>query len=115
MNDEVKPMSEISRFTSPAVDITCTSDPATTARIAFTKYAGGVMSIAATGGVTQIDWYASARPGDTPTRVYSGGAGVTTAATVGVHPFPDATYACAFICPVVVGAASMPAVITVKG
>lgn len=113
--DDVKPFSEISRFTSPAVDIVCTNDPATTAKIAFTKYAGGVLSIADTGGVTQIDWYASARPGDTPSKVYSSGAAVTTAATVGVHPFPDATYACAFICPVVVGAASMPAVITVKG
>jgi hypothetical protein len=113
--DDVKPFSEISRFTSPAVEIVCTNDPATTAKIAFTKYAGGVMSIAATGGVTQIDWYASARPSDTPAKVYSSGAAVTTAATVGVHPFPDATYACAFICPVVVGAASMNAVITVKG
>ena len=113
--DEVKPFSEISRFTSPAVEIVCTNDPATTAKIAFTKYAGGVMTIADTGGVTQIDWYAAARPGDTPSKVYSGGSAVTTAATVGVHPFPDSTYACAFICPVVVGAASMPAVITVKG
>lgn len=113
--DDVKPFSEISRFTSPAVEIVCTNDPATTAKIAFTKYAGGVMSIAATGGVTQIDWYAAARPGDTPSKVYSGGSAVTTAATVGVHPFPDSTYACAFICPVVIGAASMPAVITVKG
>lgn len=115
MNDEVKPMSEISRFTSPAVDITCTSDPATTARIAFSKYAGGVLTIAATAGATQIHWYAAARQGDTPVRVYDDGAGVLTAVTVGAHPFPDSTYACAFICPVVVGAASMPAVITVKG
>jgi hypothetical protein len=113
--EDVKAFSEISRFTSPPVDITCTSDPATTAKIAFSKYAGGVLTVASTGGVTQIDWYAAARPGDTPLRVYSSGSAVTTALTVGVHPFPDATYACALICPVVVGAASMPAVITVKG
>lgn len=112
---DVKPFSEISRFTSPAVEIVCTNDPATTAKIAFSKYAGGVLTVASTGGATQIDWYASARPGDTPLQVYSSGAAVTTALTVGVHPFPDATYACALICPVVVGAASMPAVITVKG
>lgn len=108
-------MSEISRFTSPAVDITCTSDPATTAKIAFSKYAGGVMTIASTGGATQINWYAAARQGDTPVQVYSNGSAVTTAVTVGVHPFPDSTYACALICPVVTGAASMSAVITVKG
>ena len=113
--DEVKPFSEISRFTSPAVEIVCTNSPTTTAKIAFSKYAGGVLTVAATGGATQIDWYAAARAGDTPLKVYSGGSAVTTAVTVGVHPFPDATYACALICPVVVGAASMSAVVTVKG
>lgn len=113
--EDVKPFSEISRFTSPAVEIVCTNDPATTAKIAFSKYAGGVMTVADASGATQIDWYAAARPGDTPLKVYSSGSAVTTAATVGVHPFPDATYACALICPVVVGASSMSAVITVKG
>ena len=108
-------MQEISRFSAPAVEIVCTNSPSTSHRIPFAHAAGGVITVAATGGATQIQWYASPSPSVAPVPVFADGSAVTTAVTVGAHPFPDATFGCHTVVPVVSGATSMSATITVKG
>lgn len=108
-------MQEISRFSAPAVEIVCTNSPSTSEKIPFAHGAGGVLTVNSLSGATQVQWYASPTSGVSPVPVYAGGAAVTTALTVGAHPFPDAVFGCHFVVPVVSGAASMSATITVKG
>lgn len=108
-------MQEISRFSAPAVDIVCTNSPSTSHRIPFAHAAGGVITVGATGGVTQIQWYAAPNDASSAVPIFADGNAVTTAMTVGAHPFPDAAFGCHTVVPVVTGAASMNATITVKG
>lgn len=108
-------MQEISRFSAPAVTIECTNSPSTSHRIPFAHAAGGVITVAAANGATQIQWYAAPSASAAAVPVFADGSAVTTAVTVGAHPFPDATFGCHTVVPVVSGAASMSATITVKG
>lgn len=108
-------MQEISRFSAPAVEIVCTDSPSTSHRIPFSHGAGGVITISSTGGATQIQWYAAPNTTTAPVPIFADGSAVTTAVTVGAHPFPDATFGCHTVVPVISGAASMSASITVKG
>lgn len=107
-------MQAISRHYSDPVTIVCTDSPSTTARIPFGTSAGGVLTVAATNGATQVTWYAAPDMQTTPVPLFQDGAAVTTAVTVGAHPFPDATYGCYVLAPVVSGG-TMSAVVTVKG
>ena len=108
-------MQEISRFSAPAVEIICTNSPSTSHRIPFSHGAGGVLTVAATNGATQIQWHAAPDTTTAPVPIFSNGAAVTTAVTVGAHPFPDSTYGCHTIVPVIAGAATMTSTVTVKG
>lgn len=108
-------MQEISRFSAPSVDVVCTNVPGTSARIPFSRGAGGVITVGATAGSTQIQWYAAPSDTATPVPIFSGGNAVTTALTVGAHPFPDATFGCHTVVPVVNGISSVDATITIKG
>lgn len=108
-------MSEIARLSS-SVTITAGSSAATTTpRFAYGRYAGGCVLIGNTNGATQVRWYASAGAEDTPVQVYADGSAVTTAVTVGAHPIPDACYGVPFVAPVIVGATTMAATVTLKG
>lgn len=108
-------MQEISRFSAPSVQIVCTSSPSTSHRIPFAHGAGGVLTVAATNGATQIQWYAAPDTLTAPVPVFANGSAVTTAVTVGAHPFPDSAYGCHTIVPVVTGAATMASTVTIKG
>lgn len=81
----------------------------------FGRWAGGVVTIATTGGATQINWYASPDYGQPPLQVFASGNAVTTSVTAGVHPIPDACFGVAYLCPVVTGATTMAMTVTVKG
>jgi hypothetical protein len=107
-------MNSISRHYSDPVTIVCTNSPSTTAKIAFSTSAGGVLTVAATNGATQVVWYAAPDMATTPVPIYQDGAAVVTALTNGAHPFPDATYGCFVLAPVVSNG-TMAAVVTVKG
>lgn len=108
-------MSEIARFSSVITITAGSAAGTTTPRFAYGRYAGGALLVANTNGATQVRWYASAGPEDTPVQIYADGAAVTTAVTVGGHPIPDACYGFTFVAPVIVGAASMAATVTLKG
>lgn len=109
-------MQEISRFSAPAVEIICTNSPTTSHRIPFAHGSGGVLTVAATNGATLIQWYAAPDTTTAPVPVFStSGATVSTAVTVGAHPFPDSTHGCHTIVPVITGAGTMIATVTVKG
>lgn len=108
-------MTEIER-SSTLVTITAASSAATTTpRFPFGRHAGGCVFIANTGGATQIDWYGASQPETVPTPIYSGGAAVTTAVTVGAHPIPDACFALPYVAPVLVGGTSAVLTISLKG
>lgn len=107
-------MNAISRHYSDPITVICTDSPATTARIPFGTSAGGVLTVAATNGATQVTWYAAPDMKTTPVPIYQDGSVVVTAMTAGAHPFPDATYGCHVVAPVV-SAGTMSAVVTVKG
>jgi len=108
-------MSQIERFFTGAVITAASSAATTTPRVPFGRYSGGGVVIPSTGGVTQIRWHASSGAEDTPVQIYADGAAVTTAVTAGAFPFPDACYGFAYVAPVIVGAASLPLSVTVKG
>lgn len=108
-------MSEIARF-SNVITITAGSTAGTTTpRFAYGRYAGGGLLVGNTNGVTQISWYAAATPEATPVQIYADGSAVTTAVVVGAHPIPDACYGFNFVAPIIVGATTMAATITLKG
>lgn len=108
-------MSEIARFSSVITITAGSAAGTTTPRFAYGRYAGGGLVVANTNGATQVKWYASANPEDTPVQIYADGSAVTTAVTVGAHPVPDACYGFNFIAPVIVGATTMAATVTLKG
>ena len=108
-------MSQIERFFTGATITAGSSVAETTPRFPFGRYGGGGVIIGNTNGATQINWYASAGPEDTPVRVYADGAAVTTAVTVGAHPIPDACVGCGYIAHVVVGTSGCTSVVSVKG
>jgi hypothetical protein len=108
-------MNEITRFRD-TVAITANSSAASTSgKIGFGAYAGGCIVVAATNGCTQVGWYASDASEGTPRQVYSDGAAVTTALTVGVHPIPDACFAAPFVVPVVTGGTTCAMTVLLKG
>ena len=97
------------------VVIANSSAATTSGSIPFSRWAGGVITIANTNSATQINWHAAPYYGQTPRQVYEFGNAVTTLVTDGVHPIPDALFSTAYVCPVVVGATTMAMTITVKG
>jgi hypothetical protein len=109
-------MAIIERFFSPGSVITaCSSAATTTPRFPYGRWAGGGVLIASTGGVTQINWYAAGGAETVPVQIYSDGAAVTTAVTVGAHPIPDACFGFPWVAPVISGAASCAMTVCVKG
>lgn len=109
-------MNAIERRSGGNSVITANSSAATTAgSFPYDRWAGGMVTIAATNGATQINWHASPGYGVTPVQVYDSGNAVVTNVTVGAHPVPDACFSAAYVCPVVVGATTMAMTVTVKG
>lgn len=108
-------MNEITRFRD-TVSITANSTAATTAgKIGFGLYAGGCVVITSLNSCTQIAWHGMAEADATPRPIYSDGAAVTTALTVGVHPIPDACFALPFVVPVVSGGTTCAMTALLKG
>lgn len=109
-------MAIVERFFQPGATITAASTAATTTpRFPYGRFAGGGVIIANTNGATQIRWYASAGAEDVPVQVYADGAAVTTAATVGAHPIPDACFGFGYVAPIIVGSTSCDLTVSVKG
>lgn len=109
-------MNAIERRPGGNTVITCNSSAATTAgSFPYARWAGGCITIAATNGATQINWYAAPDYGTTPVQVYDSNNAVTSNVTVGVIPVPDACFAAAYVCPVITGATTMQATVSVKG
>lgn len=98
-------MTEIRREVTPHFNVTCSSAAGSTAgRFSTGPFAGGMVHIIATSGCTKIDWYTGLTQNDAGRPVFVDGSAVTTAATVGGHPIPDALYGAQFVIPVAVGA-----------
>lgn len=109
-------MNAIERRSGGNSVITANSSAATTSgSFPFDRWAGAVVLIANTGGATQINWHVSSGYGEAPLQVYASDNAVTTSVTVGAHPVPDACFAAAYVCPVIVGAATMAMTVGVKG
>lgn len=108
-------MQETRRFSEPAIEIVCTNSPSTSERIAFSNSASGVITISTPGLATQIQWYAAPSADVTPVPVFASGSTVTTTIAAGAHPFPAAVSGCHTVVPVITGAASMQATVTLKG
>jgi len=108
-------MIDITRFHTTAV-VTAGSSAATTSqRFPFSTMAGAVVVIANTGGATQINWHGALTPESTPIQIYSDGAAVTTAVTVGIHPVPDACFALPFVVPVISNGTTCAMTVSLKG
>jgi len=109
-------MSIIERKHGGNTVVVANSSAATTSgSLPFSRWAGGVITIANTNSATQINWHASPDYGVTPLQVYADGSALTTAVTVGVHPIPDALFGVAYVCPVITGATTMAMTVSVKG
>jgi len=109
-------MNAIERRSGGNSVITANSSAATTSgSFPYDRWASGIITIAATNGVTQINWHAAPASGVAPVQVYDSGNAVITAVTVGAHPVPDACFAAAYVCPVISGASTMSMTVTVKG
>lgn len=109
-------MNDIARHYSPGTVITATSSAnGDTGMIPYGRFGGGCVMIAATNGCTQITWYGSVSSQVPALPIYEGGALVTTAVTVGVHPIPDACFACNFVVPVVTGGSTCAMTVMSKG
>lgn len=108
-------MSQIERFHTGTVIVASSVASSTTPRIPFGRYSGGGVIIANTNGATQIRWHAAAGAEDVPVQIYSDGAAVTTAVTVGGHPIPDACFGFAYVSPVIVGSTSCSLTMSAKG
>jgi hypothetical protein len=108
-------MIDITRFHTTAV-VTAGSSAATTSqRFPFSTMAGAAVVIANTGGATQINWHGALEQESAPIQVYSDGAAVTTAVTVGIHPVPDACFSLPFVVPVLVGGTTCAMTVSLKG
>lgn len=108
-------MIEITRF-QETVTITAASSAATTSpRFSFQHMAGAGILIGNTGGATQITWHAAAGQETTPLTIYSDGAAVTTAVTVGAMPVPDACFPFPYVVPVIAGGTSCTITVMLKG
>jgi hypothetical protein len=109
-------MNEIARHFSPGTVITANSTAATTAGMfPFGRFGGACVMIAATNSCTQIDWHGTVDPSVTPRQIYSDGAAVTTAVTVGIMPVPDAVFAVNYAVPIVVGGTTCGMTVMAKG
>jgi hypothetical protein len=108
-------MNQISRHFSNVLFVAGSTAGTTTPRFPYGMFGGGVVIVANTNGATQMRWYGASGPEATPVPVYADGAAVTTAVTVGAHPIPDACYGLAHVAPIVVGAATMPMTVSLKG
>lgn len=109
-------MIEIHRAREVTATITAASSAATSSpRIAFAHAAGGAVLIANTNSCTQITWYAAAGAEDQPLQIFSSGAAVTSAVTVGAINLPDAVYPFPFLVPVVSGGTTCAMTAVLKG
>ena len=108
-------MIEITRFQETVTVTAASSAATTTPRFSYQHMAGAGILIGNTGGATQVVWYAAEGPESTPLAVYSDGAAVTTAVTVGAMPVPDACFAFPYVVPVISGGTSCTITVTLKG
>ena len=109
-------MALIERFFSPGTVITACSVAATSSpRFPYGRWAGGGVLIPATGGATQINWYAASGNEALPVQIYADGNAVTTAVTIGAHPIPDACFGFPWVVPIIAGAAGCTMTVCVKG
>ncbi len=109
-------MNENARHFSPGSVIKANSSAATTAgMIPFGRFGGACVMIAATNSCTQINWHGTVDPSVTPRAIYSDGAAVTSAVTVGIIPVPDACFAVNYVVPVVVGGTTCAMTVMAKG
>lgn len=109
-------MNEIARHFSPGTVVTANSSAATTSGMfPFGRFGGACVMIANTNSATQINWYGTVAPNVAPVQIYSDGAAVTTAVTVGIHPVPDACFAVNYVVPVVSGATTCAMTVMAKG
>lgn len=96
---------EIRREVTPHFSLTCASTAATGAgRFPYGPFAGGLVYIDAVSGATAIEWHAARTQDDTGVKVYVDGSALTTAATVGAHPIPDALFGAQFVVPIAINA-----------
>lgn len=96
---------EIKRDVSQHFSVTCSSAAGTTSgRFPYGPFSGGIIYIGDTAGCTQINWQAALTQGQSPEQVYSNANAVTSSATVGFHPVPDALFGAQFVVPVATGA-----------
>jgi hypothetical protein len=109
-------MNEIARHFSPGAVVTANSSAATTSGMfPFGRFGGGAVMIGNTGGATQINWFGTVDPAIAPLQIFSDGAAVTTAVTVGIMPIPDACFAVNHLVPVVSGATTCALTVMAKG
>ena len=108
-------MTQIERFFDTAVITAGSSAVSTSARFPFGRYSGGGVLIASTGGATTISWHVAAGAQDVPVPLYVDGSAVTSSVTVGAQPIPDACFGFQYVAPIIVGAASLPLTVSVKG
>jgi len=109
-------MNEIARHFSPGSVVTANSSAATTSgMIPFGRFGGACVMIGNTNGATQINWYGTVSPSVQPLQIFSDGAAVTTAVTVGIMPVPDACFASNFVVPVISGASTCAMTVMAKG
>lgn len=97
-------MNDIRRHYSSIVITANSSAASTSGNIPFASFAGGVVMIANTGGATGINWHGTPDMSVTPRQIYSDGAAVSSAVTVGCVNIPDACFAVPFVVPVIAGA-----------
>jgi hypothetical protein len=109
-------MNEIARHFSPGTVVTANSSAATTSGMfPFGRFGGACVMIANTNSATQISWYGTVDPKVAPLPLYSSGAAVTSAVTVGIHPVPDACFAVNYVVPVIAGATTCAMTVMAKG
>lgn len=108
-------MIEITRF-NDVVTITASNTATTTSgRMAFSSYVSGAVLIGNTNGCTKIDWYGAHGSETTPLQIYSSGAAVTSAVTVGAIVMPAACEPFPFVVPVVSGGTTCAMTVVMKG
>lgn len=107
-------MIDVTRF-HDVVTITASSTASTTSeRIAYTSFGSGAVLIGNTNGCTKIDWYGADGPETTPRQIYSSGAAVTSAVTVGAIVLPAACEPFPFVVPVVTGGTTCAMTVVLK-
>jgi len=108
-------MIEITRFHETITVMAVSSAGTTSPRFSFQNMAGGGVLVADTSGATQITWYGAEGPESMPLQIFSDGAAVTTAVTVGAMPIPDACFPFPYVVPVIAGSTACTLTVTLKG